>query len=253
MRPNSVKTLWAQQQTATCGWVSCDSPLIAEAMGQAGLDAVAVDMQHGMTDLQSLPAMLTAIATTQATPMVRLASGAPHEIMKALDAGAYGLICPLVNTAKQAEDLVDAASYPPRGGRSFGPFRARYYGGADYLDHANDSLLTLAMIETSEGYETLDAILAVEGLDGVFVGPSDLALNFGYKPAAEIAYDPLEEAMASVLARTHQVGKHAGIFCSSGAGARLRKTQGYDLVVPSNDTYALGTLLKSDIEFINNG
>ena len=109
MLPNSVKSLWSQNKTSSCGWVSCDSPLIAETMGQSGLDAVVVDMQHGMTDLQSLPAMLTALATTAATPLVRLASGAPAEIMKALDAGAYGLICPLVNTAEQAEALVASA------------------------------------------------------------------------------------------------------------------------------------------------
>ena len=180
MRPNSVKLLWSQNKTASCGWVSCDSPLIAETMGQSGLDAVVVDMQHGMTDLQSLPAMLTALATTAATPFVRLASGAPAEVMKALDAGTYGLICPLVNTAEQAEAFVASASYPPRGGRSFGPFRAKYYAGDGYLEHANDTIVTMAMIETSEGFQNLEAILAVEGLDAVFVGPADLALNFGY-------------------------------------------------------------------------
>ena len=233
MRPNSVKTLWAQQQTATCGWASCDSPLIAEAMGQAGLDAVAVDMQHGMTDLQSLPAMLTAIATTQATPMVRLASGAPHEIMKALDAGAYGLICPLVNTAKQAEDLVDAASYPPRGGRSFGPFRARYYGGTDYLDHANDSLLTLAMIETSEGYENLDAILAVEGLDGVFVGPSDLSQNLGV--TGDFFNEKCIDAIDKVSAACAKHNIHWGAVTPSPEHAAMVVEKGCKMISPSSD------------------
>ena len=251
MRQNSVKSLWSQNKTASCGWVSCDSPLIAETMGQSRLDAVVVDMQHGMTDLQSLPAMLTALATTAATPFVRLASGAPAEVMKALDAGAYGLICPLVNTAEQAEALVASASYPPRGGRSFGPFRAKYYAGDGYLEHANDTVLTMAMIETSEGFQNLDAILAVEGLDAVFVGPADLALNFGYTPGPEQAYDPLEQAMATILEQSHKVGKHVGIFCSNGAGAALRKSQGFDLVVPSNDTYALARLLKAEIDLIN--
>ena len=210
-----------------------------------------VDMQHGMTDLQSLPAMLTALATTAATPFVRLASGAPSEVMKALDSGAYGLICPLVNNAEQAETLVAAASYPPRGGRSFGPFRAKYYGGDGYLDHANDTIVTMAMIETSEGFKNLDEILAVEGLDGVFIGPADLALNFGYPPGPEQAYEQLEHAMATILEQSHNVGKHVGIFCSTGAGAALRKSQGFDLVVPSNDTYALARLLKADIDLIN--
>ena len=252
MRANTVKVLWAQNKTVICGWVSADSPLLAEIMGNAGLDAIVVDMQHGMTDLQSLPAMLTAVATTPAIPMVRLNSGSSHEIMKSLDAGAYGLICPLVNTADDANSLVLAASYPPRGGRSYGPFRAEHYGGDEYLQAANQTIITLAMIETRAGYDNLEAILAVDGLDGIFVGPSDLALTFGYAPGPEQSYDELEEAIAAVLQQTQFSGKRAGIFCSSGAGAKLRKAQGFDLVVPGNDAMTLRNALKDDLALLDN-
>lgn len=239
MRPNMVKNLWAENKPVICGWVNSDSTLIAEIYGHSGMHAVLVDMQHGLTDLQNLPQMLQAISATPAVPFVRPASIAPAEIMKVLDMGAYGLIVPLVDTAEQARTFVDAARYPPLGSRSFGPARARLFGGADYAAHANETVVKLPMIETALGYQNHLEIINTDGVDGVFVGPSDLAIALGGTPVAEGENEELETAILSVREACHDAGKKAGIFCSGASGALLRIEQGFDLVVPSNDAYII--------------
>ena len=123
--------------------------------------------------------MLQAISTTDTVPVVRVPWLEPGILMKALDAGAYGVICPMVNTREDAQKLVAWTHYAPRGTRSFGPVRATLYGGADYPQHANDTIVTFAMIETAQALDNLDDILSVEGLDAVYIGPSDLSLALG--------------------------------------------------------------------------
>ena len=120
--------------------------------------------------------MLQAISTTDTVPVVRVPWLEPGILMKTLDAGAYGVICPMVNTREDAQKLVAWTHYAPRGTRSFGPVRALLYGGADYPQHANDTIVTFAMIETAQALDNLDEILSVEGLDAVYIGPSDLSL-----------------------------------------------------------------------------
>src|SRR5215210_7632061 len=105
--------------------------------------------------------------------------------MKTLDAGAYGIICPMINTREDAQNLVAWTHYAPRGMRSFGPTRATMYGGADYAQHANDEIVTFAMIETAKGLDNLDSILSVEGLDAIYIGPSDLSLALGCRPVLD--------------------------------------------------------------------
>lgn len=248
MRKNNVATLWAENKTALCGWIATESTVLAETVGVAGFDAVVVDLQHGASDVHNLMSFMQAISATPATPMVRLPGNVPEIIMKSLDYGAYGLICPLVNTAEDAAALVHAASYPPKGGRSFASARVVNYAGADYAAHANDEIVTLAMIETKEGLENVEEILAVDGLDGVFVGPTDLALTLGLTPGPEKSQPILEDAIAHVLAMTKKAGKKAGIFCSSGAGAGLRRNEGFDLVVPTAELYILKKALSRELD-----
>ena len=126
--------------------------------------------------------MLQAISTTDTVPVVRVPWLEPGILMKTLDAGAYGVICPMVNTREDAQKLVAWTHYAPRGTRSFGPVRALLYGGADYPQHANDTIVTFAMIETAQALDNLDDILSVEGLDAIYIGPSDLSLALGCKP-----------------------------------------------------------------------
>ena len=179
MRSNKVKDIWQDGGTALCGWMASESPLLAETIGVSGVDAVVVDLQHGASDMHNLMSMMQAISATPAVPMVRLPGNVPETIMKALDFGAYGLICPLVNNADEARALVDASRYPPQGVRSFATARVFNYAGADYFAHANDAIMRLAMVETRDGLDNIEEILAVDGLDGIFVGPTDLAIALG--------------------------------------------------------------------------
>ncbi len=160
MRPNSAKQLLLEGQPAIGIFVSAASPLVAEAVGRTGLAWVCVDMQHGEANLGTLSPLLTAISATPAMPYARVAVNDFMEIGRALDLGAYGIIVPLVNTAAEAEAAVRAAKYPPRGNRSHGPIRGALYGGPDYFGSADQETSLVVMIETRDGVEQAEQILA---------------------------------------------------------------------------------------------
>ena len=239
MRPHNLRERFAARQTAVGGWLSFNSPYAAEVMGHAGFDTVVVDLQHGPLYLDAAVPMLQALSSTPATPMARCSQNDFGEINKLLDSGAYGIICPMIDNADDARRFVDACRYPPMGRRSFGPTRGILYGGADYFTHANDTLITYAMIETPDGMKNLEAICAVPGLDGIFVGPSDLSLALGAPPAPKWKQAPLSDALARILAVTRAAGKMAGIFCSSNEFAVDAKQLGFDFIVQANDAVLL--------------
>lgn len=239
MRRNHLRDLKAASTPIVNAWLSIGAGYAAESVAHQGFDSATVDCQHGMIGFETAIAMFQAIATTAAIPLVRPSRNDPAEIMRFLDAGAYGVICPMISTAEEAAALVAACRYPPAGNRSFGPARGLLYGGLDYLAHANDEILVLAMIETAEGLANLDAIVATPGLDGIYVGPSDLALALGHAPLAESPEPVMVEAIERIRAAVVAAGKIAGIFCSGGAGAAQRVAEGFDLVTPSNDAIML--------------
>jgi 4-hydroxy-2-oxoheptanedioate aldolase len=240
MRLNKLKVAAAENRPIINGWLAIPSSYSAEIMGHQGYDAVTVDLQHGMIDFASALAMLQALSATPAVPLVRVADSTPAQIMRVLDAGAYGVICPMVSTPEQARRFVAACRYPPQGIRSFGPARGLLYGGADYPQHANREILTLAMIETREGLANIDAILDTEGLDGVFIGPNDLSLTLTGAASAESTHPEMLDAIERVVSRCRQKQKIAGIFCTSGAAAASRIAQGFQFVTPANDVMQLG-------------
>ena len=179
MRENTSLAAWRRgEQTVGC-WLSLANAYSAEVMSNLGFDWVCVDLQHGIIDYTDLAVMLPAISTSNATPIVRVPWNEPYEIMKALDAGAYGVIVPMVNNREEALQAVAACRYPPQGNRSFGPIRAALYGGRGYAVEANDQIACIAMIETKEGIDNLTEIVTTPGLDGVYIGPADLALAMG--------------------------------------------------------------------------
>jgi 4-hydroxy-2-oxoheptanedioate aldolase len=241
MRPNAVKQLFRQAKPALCAWCSIGNPYSAETLGHAGFDAVVIDLQHGMIFLDQAMPMLSAISSTPATPLVRISENQFFEANKMLDAGAYGIICPMIDDVASAQRFVSACRYPPAGRRSFGPTRGLLYGGADYFEHANDEILTLGMIETPQGLENLDRIAAVDGLDGIFIGPSDLSLALGAPPLPDWTRDPLRSAIDRILETTRNHGKMAGIFCINLAFGLAMKAKGFDLINVSNDAAMLRT------------
>ena len=171
MRENRVRKLLAQGETVLNGWLSIGNSFSAEVMSAEAFDSVTVDTQHGMSDIQAAIEMLLAVSSKEPTPMARVNWNDPAPIMKLLDAGAYGIICPMINNRDECERFVQACRYPPAGYRSFGPARGLLYGGADYYEHANATVFTMAMIETRDAMGKLDEIMAVEGLDGIYIGP----------------------------------------------------------------------------------
>ena len=247
MRANGLREALTAGRPAVTGWVSVDSPYVAEVLSYAGFDAVVVDVQHGMFGLDRAVTLLQAVSAGPATPMARCPSLDQATIGKLLDAGAYGIICPAVDTAAQAADLVSFCRYPPGGNRSFGPSRGLLYGGPDYADHADHTILTWAMIESVPALDNLDAILATPGLDGVYVGPNDLALALGERPGQAHPAAAVTEALVRVSAAAHAAGRWAGVFCSDPHTARRMIELGYDLVTPGND---VGVLRQASAERI---
>ncbi|WP_354682463.1 aldolase/citrate lyase family protein [Cupriavidus necator] len=227
--------MWAADQPVVNGWLSIPSAFAAETMAHQGWDSLTVDLQHGALDYADALALLTAISTTNTMPVVRVPWNEPGILMKILDAGAYGVICPMVNNRADAERLVAATRYPPLGARSFGPLRGLLYGGADYPEHANDTVVVLAMIETMQGLDNLDEILAVNGLDGVYIGPSDLSLALGCRPTFDDVDPPVAQAIAHVVARTKAFGRVAGIHNGAPEAALRRIQQGFRFVTVSSD------------------
>ncbi|KNC08598.1 2,4-dihydroxyhept-2-ene-1,7-dioic acid aldolase [Klebsiella sp. RIT-PI-d] len=240
MRKNRLKTAFRENTPIINGWLAIPSGYSAEIIGHQGYDAVTVDLQHGMIDFASALTMLQALSATPAVPLVRVADNNPAQIMRVLDAGAYGAICPMISSAEQARCFVAACRYPPLGVRSFGPARGLLYGGSDYPQHANNEILTLAMIETREGLANLDAILDTDGLDGVFIGPNDLSLTLTGSASAESQHPAMLAAVNKVIECCHKHQKMAGIFCTSGAAAAERIVQGFHFVTPANDVMQLG-------------
>jgi 4-hydroxy-2-oxoheptanedioate aldolase len=189
-------------------------------MARQGWDAVTIDMQHGLIDYADALPMLQAMSVTDATPLVRVPSNESGIIGKMLDAGAYGIICPMINTREQCESFVRSCRYAPLGHRSMGPVRATMYAGPDYAEHANDTVISMAMIETGEAVRNLDEILTTPGLDSIFVGPSDLSVSLGAKPGFDPRFPHVFEAIRTIAAAARRHGIPAGIHTGSVAYTR---------------------------------
>ena len=235
MRPNRLREIWAQGGAAVNGWLAIPNSFSAETMAHQGWDSLTIDLQHGVVDYQAMVPMLQAVSTTNTVPVVRVPWLEPGILMKALDAGAYGVICPMVNTRADAEKLVAYTHYAPRGTRSFGPVRALLYGGADYPQHANDTIVAFAMIETAQALDNLDDILSTPGLDAIYIGPSDLSLALGCKPTFDDLDPKAAEAVQHILARAKAHGVVAGIHNGTPEAALKRIAMGFQFVTVSSD------------------
>jgi len=233
---NPLHRLWDTGGCALNGWIASSCALTAEAMAAAGWDALTIDLQHGTADYADLLTLLPIIEKARVVPLVRVPWLDEAAVMRVLDAGAMGVIAPMIETPEQAARLVAACLYPPAGGRSFGPVRARLaWPGAYATETANTSILAFAMIETRAGVEALDAIVSVPGLSGVYIGPSDLALSYGHAPRFDPEAPEMVEVIATIRHKTAAAGLRCCLHCGSAAYAARAAGWGMDLVTVGSD------------------
>jgi 4-hydroxy-2-oxoheptanedioate aldolase len=235
MRLNTALRQWRAGVQSVGAWLSLANPYTAEALGHAGFDWVCIDLQHGQAVESDLRVLLPALHAGGATPLVRVASHEPSGIMRALDAGALGVIVPLVNTADEAAAAVAACRYPPAGKRSCGPLRTAIHD-APFDPAVNDGeIACIAMIETQAGLDNLEAILATPGLDALYIGPSDLAFALGLGPRGDTD-DPLHlKTVGHILERGRAHGVPVGIHSLGPVYAQRRLAAGFDFVTIGSD------------------
>jgi 4-hydroxy-2-oxoheptanedioate aldolase len=253
MRPNRLRELWRAGGAAVNGWLAIPNSFSTETMAHQGWDSLTIDLQHGLVDYAAMVPMLQAISTTPTVPVVRVPWLEAGILMKVLDAGAYGVICPMVNTREDAQRLVAYTHYAPRGTRSFGPVRASLYGGPDYAVHANDTIVTFAMIETAAALDQLDEILSVEGLDAIYVGPSDLSLALGCRPVFDDVDPKAAEAIDHILARAKHHGVVAGIHNGTTEGALARVAKGFQFVTVGSDARLMAAGARQVVDRMQEG
>jgi 4-hydroxy-2-oxoheptanedioate aldolase len=214
-------------------WAQLGSSHVAELAATAGYDYVCVDLQHGLADERAMVESFQATGAGGAAPLARVASNEPWLIMRALDLGAAGVIVPLVGSGDEAARAVEACRFPPRGARSYGPIRAQFVAGSRALADVEEAALCLVMIETREGLERLEEIASTPGLDGIYVGPSDLSIALGLAPGAR--GQPLEDAIVRIRDAALARGLIAGMHCYRGAAARTRAAEGFRLITVGVD------------------
>ena len=223
----------------TNGWLSIPDAFAALLMARAGFDSVTLDMQHGLFDERAVVAVLMALGERVPRRLVRVPAAEAGVLGKVLDAGADGVIAPMINSAAAAEALVAACRYPPRGARSFGPMLAASRAGAVPYAAAAGAIEVYAMIETGAALAAVEAIAGVDGVTGLYVGPNDLAISLGYAAGSDREEPALLAALARIVAAAHGAGKKAGLFCASGGYARRAASMGFDMVTLASDTGAL--------------
>ena len=245
---NKVKAAWQDGKPVVNGWLAIPNAFSAEMYSQCGWDSVTVDMQHGVQDYLSCVACFQGIQPSGVTPMVRVPWNEPGIIGKVLDGGAYGVICPMINTPQEAKNLVSYSKYPPKGVRSNGPIRSGMYGSAGtYQKTANDEIVLLPMMETKTAIENMEAILDVEGIDGVYIGPSDLGFSYGLVPKLDRDEPEILKIYEKIIKECGKRGLNPGIHCSGADGAVRAINMGFKLVTLSNESGLMMTYAKMQV------
>jgi 4-hydroxy-2-oxoheptanedioate aldolase len=227
---NPLRAAWASGRATSNGWLTLPHIMVAEAMAAQPWDSITIDMHHGFVEQSDLIALLSAIGATGKPALVRVPWNDPGAIYKVLDAGAQGVICPMINSAAEALAFVNAVKYPPVGNRSFGPIRPLIKEGLSYVAEANEACLAFAQIETRQALDNLDTILATPGLDGLYVGPSDLAFDLGFGPHFDTEKAELLNVYRDLIARTRKHDRIACMHNTTPAYARKMAEMGFQLV-----------------------
>ncbi|HEY8478070.1 MAG TPA: aldolase/citrate lyase family protein [Chloroflexota bacterium] len=238
MRTNHVKQKLRAGQPVIGTWLAIGNPHVAETLAHVGFDWLVVDAEHNPIDIQTLAAMFAVVSPTSTAPMVRVPWGTAENLKRVLDAGAWGVVAPMVNDRAEAEAVVEACLYPPRGRRSLGGGRHSLSFGTDpltYFHRANDELLLIMQIESAEGVENVEEIVQVPGVDAVFIGPQDLCANLGIPPQPEPTDPRFEEAVQRVLQAAKRHGVAPGIHVQTPETARRRIAEGFQFIAVGSD------------------
>ncbi|MDA7987206.1 MAG: aldolase/citrate lyase family protein [Alphaproteobacteria bacterium] len=238
MIKNRLKRLWADGVPTFNSWLTIPSAFSAEIMAEQGFDSLTLDLQHGVLHYDTAVPMLQAMRASGVVPLARVPWREPGIIMKMLDAGVYGVICPMVNSRAEAEEFVSYMRYPPLGTRSFGPTRAAISGGAGYAAEANGEVLAIAMIETAPAMRNLQEIVTTPGLDGVYIGPADLTLGITegrLGPGFDREEPEVVEAIQTILAAAKGAGIRSGLHCGSPEYGAKAIGWGFNFVTVSGD------------------
>ena len=236
--PESLKLLWQRGDVTLGAWCMIPSSLTAEILAKGGYDWVLVDLQHGCMGYETAVEMIRAIDLAGITPIVRVPWNEPGIVGRMLDAGAMGIVAPMINSVAETQRLVDACRYPPAGKRSLGPVRVGARDGLGYVAGANDRIAVIPMIETVEALAAVEDIAAVPGVDALFVGPFDLSFSLGLRPGDNDGEPRFDEAIARVnaAARSRNI---ATAVLSTAALAPLRAKQGFQMISVLTDSGAL--------------
>lgn len=243
----ALRQKWRQDQPAFGGWAAIPSGFAAELMCVPGLDYVCVDQQHGLVDYSSLIEMTRAIEGRGPVALTRVVANEAGQIGKALDAGLQGVVVPLVSNRAEAARAVSACRYPPKGVRSFGPVRSSLVMNSFKPEVVGDEVLCFVMVETREGVERVDEIAATPGLDGIYVGPADLALGLGLPPELDKDEPEHVAAVANILAACRRHAIVPGIQCGSGTSARRYAEMGFRLVTITKDSSLLPSAVRKEL------
>jgi 4-hydroxy-2-oxoheptanedioate aldolase len=238
---NRLLQKWHDREQSLGIWSNLPDIHVAEMLARTGADWICFDLQHGLMDYTDLTRLLPAVTGTPVTPLVRVAANQPDQIGKALDAGARGVIVPMVNTAEDARQAVASCYYPPKGQRSCGPMRDAMLEGLSYLATANDEIACILMIETEEGMKNLESIAAVTGVSGLFVGPMDLTYGLGLSPG-DFSSERFTVALEAIRAACENNGLACGIFGYDATMAARSLDDGFDFA-------SIG----SDVSFLRDG
>lgn len=234
----ALKSRFEKGDTLYAAWHSFAAPQVAAALARDGWDAVVIDMQHGAADYADMADAVALVAAAGAAPLVRVGIGDQVLLGRAPDAGATGIICPMVNSGQDAAAFARACKYPPLGQRSFAPVRAlAVHGmtGPEYLAAANDLVLSFAMVETAQALKHMDAIASTPGIDGIFVGPNDLSVSLSGGAAVDPTLPKVEQAMQLIARKCAAHGAIAGAFANTPEIARAYRQMGFRLIAVASD------------------
>lgn len=239
---NSLRDAWERGDVGLNAWLNIGHSFSAEIMASQDFDALTIDCQHGPMDYSALLPMLQSMRASGKTLMARVPWCDPTWIMKFLDAGAMGIICPMINNAAEAEEFVSYLRYPPHGQRSWGPTRAMFAQPGYSKDEANASVVAFAMIETGEALKNLDEIAKTPHLDALYVGPSDLSIGMSdgaLKPGLDREEPEVIEALQRIVAAAHDNGLRVALHCGSPAYAARAAKWGFDMLTVATDSAIL--------------